>query len=253
MNLFANVSPDHNEEWRDVLGFEGLYQVSNLGRVKRLARKDRLGRTKPAKLLTPTGTRYKSVSFTVDGQWYNKLVHRLVATAFVPNPDNLREINHLDGDITNNRADNLEWCTPSANHNDMVAKRTNYSYRIKVKCLETGEIFPSISAAGRSVSADATQIVESIQSSSCCKGKTFVYVNAIPEDVEAYLEEAHAKYQKFHRRPQMKNCKKLRCIETGEEFDSIAEAGRRFKCDTATIKNRIEGNRTVDGVTLEFI
>ena len=249
MSLF-NIPDD--EEWRDVVGFEGFYQVSNLGRVKSLDRTTCDGKQLKGRIIAPVGTRYLSANLWMNGKSYNKMVHRIVGEAFVSNPDNLLEINHKDKNTTNNRADNLEWVTSSDNHNHGVSTRKSYSYRKKVKCLETDEVFDSISAAGRSVNADATQIVESIQANRCCKGKTFVYADSIPENPQKYMDDAHAKYQSFHKRPNMKNARKVECIETGRVFDSIASAASFYKCDTATISNRIKASMTVNGVTLRF-
>lgn len=242
------------EKWKAISGFEGYYEVSNLGRVKGVSRKVKGNKFIPSKLLQPVGSRYKSVSLWRNNKGYNRLVHRLVAEAFIPNPDNLPEVNHKDLDITNNCVSNLEWVTASANHNHGVDhKPKGKPYRRQVKCLETNQIFPSISAAGRSVDADATQIVESIEAQRCCKGKTFVYLDNLPSDIDSYLKIAHEKYQNFHFRPSMKNSRKVRCIETNQEFDSIASAARFYKCDTATISLRIKEHRTVEGSTLEFM
>lgn len=252
MRLFS-IAEDSNEEWRDIVGYEGAYQVSNLGRVKSLTRIASDGRRLPGRLLTPTGSRYKSVALHRSNKISNKLVHRMVAEAFIPNPDNLPEVNHKDSNTANNHVENLEWVSASTNHQHSVSNRKKHSYRVKVKCLETGEIFHSISAAGRSVDADATQIIESIEAGRCCKGFTFVYADNLPEDPESYLKNAHNRYQNYHYRPKMSNARAVRCKETGEVFDSIAAAARHCNCDTSTISNRIAENRTVNGVTLEYL
>lgn len=245
------------EEWRPVVGFEGCYSVSNLGRVRNEARFVNRLNTQvkiPQRILKPLGSRYLSVSLWVNGVSYSKLVHRLVAEAFIPNPDNLPEVNHKDLNILNCRADNLEWVTSSKNHNHGLAHREKGKpYRRQVKCLDTQEIFSSISAAGRSVDADATQIVESIEAQRCCKGMTFVYVDALPQDEQLYLKNAKDKYQNFHLRPNMKNSVRVKAMETNEEFDSIASAARHFNCDTATISNRIKAGRPFNGITLVYL
>ena len=116
------------EEWRAVAGYEGLYEVSNLGRVRSLGRtitrNTRWGTVKPytikPRVLKPLHSQgdYCYVHlFGTDGTSTNHKVHRLVAKAFVPNPDNLNEVNHIDEDKDNNRADNLEWVTHIANCN----------------------------------------------------------------------------------------------------------------------------------------
>ena len=108
-----------NEEWRDVVGYEGRYQVSSMGRVKSLERKDCLGRTIKERILKPSPTKYGYlvVSLYAGGKTKNVTVHRLVCEAFHENPDNKPQINHLNEDKTDNRACNLEWCTCKQNIN----------------------------------------------------------------------------------------------------------------------------------------
>lgn len=108
-----------NEIWKDVKGYEGLYQVSNLGRVKSLDRIDRKGRLRKGRILKPSsnGRGYLNVCLTVDNIPHTIKVHRLVAEAFISNPDNLPQVNHKDEIKTNNHADNLEWCTAEYNSN----------------------------------------------------------------------------------------------------------------------------------------
>ena len=100
------------EEWKDIKGYEGLYQVSNLGRVKSL----KFGKERILK----TGVdRYGYISVNLYKNNKRKLckVHRLVAEAFIPNLENKPEVNHLDEDKTNNMVSNLEWCTRNENVN----------------------------------------------------------------------------------------------------------------------------------------
>lgn len=111
-----------NEIWRPVKGYEGLYEVSNLGRVRSLARtcKSRGGCRKPIKervLCSEVTAGYVRVNLSMDGYMRHYLVHRLVAEAFIPNPENLPMINHINEDKTDNRVENLEWCTASYNIN----------------------------------------------------------------------------------------------------------------------------------------
>lgn len=110
------------EEWKSIPGYEGLYEISSYGRVKSLeisyVRKDGRMYHKPEIILKPN---YVSGYLRV-GMYKNKtfkyyLIHRLVAQAFLPNPDNLPEVNHLDEDKSNNRVENLEWCDRSYNMN----------------------------------------------------------------------------------------------------------------------------------------
>ena len=125
-----SIEPLPDEEWRDVVGYEGLYQVSNLGRVKSLSRrivyKDGREYNYPSKVLKnqKISTGYIGVMlYGVDG---NKqyFVHRLVAETFIPNPNNLSDVNHKDGCKTNNILSNLEWCSHSDNQKHAYKERT---------------------------------------------------------------------------------------------------------------------------------
>lgn len=110
-----------NEIWKDIEGYEGLYQVSTYGNIKSLARPRKNGNGKcyiqKEKLLkqTFTSTGYKKVELYKDGKRKSFKVHRLVAMAFIPNPDNKPEVNHINGNKINNNIDNLEWVTSSEN------------------------------------------------------------------------------------------------------------------------------------------
>ena len=96
------------EEWRDIEGYEGLYQVSNLGNVRSL-------RTKAIMKTNITNWGYCQVCLRAHGERKNKAVHRLVAIAFIPNSESKDEVNHINGIKTDNRADNLEWVTRREN------------------------------------------------------------------------------------------------------------------------------------------
>ena len=101
------------EEWRPVVGYEGLYEVSNMGNVKSLNYR---GNGKEGILNAMKNNRgYLQVNLYKDGKMKKCLVHRLIATAFCENPEGYTEVNHRDEDKENNRADNLEWCSRSYN------------------------------------------------------------------------------------------------------------------------------------------
>lgn len=115
------------EIWKDIVGYEGFYQVSNLGRVRSLDRYIEITNKRgtlyrrpiKGKLLSLNSTDddYISVALTKDSIGIFYSVHRLVAQAFIPNPDNLPQVNHKDENPSNNCADNLEWCTAKYNCN----------------------------------------------------------------------------------------------------------------------------------------
>jgi hypothetical protein len=99
------------EIWKDIPDYEGLYQVSNLGDIRSLKRK------KAINLLPSIGTDgYYRLNLHKNGGKTSS-IHRIVAQAFIPNPDNKPQVNHKDGNKLNNHFDNLEWCTPKENTN----------------------------------------------------------------------------------------------------------------------------------------
>lgn len=97
------------EEWKDIPGYEGLYQVSSLGNIKSI----NYNHTKKEKLLKPQKQSNGYMTTRIGNK--TKTIHRIVANAFITNSLNKPCINHIDGNKTNNRADNLEWCTNSEN------------------------------------------------------------------------------------------------------------------------------------------
>lgn len=99
------------EIFKAVEGYEGFYEISNLGRVRSTSYKG-------VKILKPSKTKngYLNVLFCVKQQKVHKLVHRLVAEAFLDNPEKLEQVNHKDGNKENNTPDNLEWCTCDYNN-----------------------------------------------------------------------------------------------------------------------------------------
>ena len=135
------------EEWRDIKGYEGLYQVSNLGRVKSLARKTNNQYGKKERLMTQKLDKdgYKRVGLNKNGKQIYYGVHRLVAQAFISNPNNYPQINHKDEDKSNNKVDNLEWCDGKYNQNyGTINERRTQKLKKKVICITTGEKFDSI-------------------------------------------------------------------------------------------------------------
>ena len=191
------------EEWKDIQGYEGRYQISNLGRVKSLNRKDRLGRNVDEKILKQhTDTNgYKSVMLSKNNDKKRHRIHRLVAEAFIPNPDDLPEVNHKIDDFEHrgdNRVENLEWCTSKyncnyGNHGKRISDAIKGKYMgskhprsKKIKCITTGEIFGSLREACREYSLYPSDIGK------CCKGK-LNYVGKHPITGEKlvwqYIEE----------------------------------------------------------------
>lgn len=125
------------EEWKNVIGYEGLYEVSNTGQVRSLDRyvKYSNGRIHlhKGKVLSSGKDKYGylAVCLSCNGKQKIIKIHRLVAEAFIPNPNNLPQVNHKDEVKTNNRVDNLEWCDHKYNVN--YGHRTENAINTRVK------------------------------------------------------------------------------------------------------------------------
>lgn len=132
------------EIWSDIVGYENMYQISNYGRLKSFKPKEKI------LSLSPNKNGYIEKQLYKKGKYKSKKIHRLVAEAFIPNPNNLPEVNHKDGDKTNNCVNNLEWVTTKQNnwHRYNVLRKT-WSSDKRVVCIETGKIYNSITIASK--------------------------------------------------------------------------------------------------------
>lgn len=176
------------EIWKDVKGYEGLYKVSNKGRVKSYSRYEE-GRILKQNLNVGG---YYVVGLTKDRKNVPKTVHRLVAEAFIPNPNNYPVINHKDEVKTNNNVDNLEWCTVLYNNTygdklkrDAEAYKKNnpqrffqpHNKKIEAYNIYTNELvgcYPSVRAAARELNINHSGIFNCLAGrTSCCHEYTF--------------------------------------------------------------------------------
>ena len=160
------------EEWRPVVGYDG-YEVSNFGRVRSLPKPGQHKRTIIMKTFSlPSG--YSVVTFCGRKK---ELVHRVVASAFIPNERKLPIVNHLDGDKTNNMVSNLEWCTSKENCRHSVEKLGNRPGKEpkRVKCLDDGRIYRSVKEAAEAVGVKPITVYVQIKSGGLCGGKRFMF------------------------------------------------------------------------------
>ena len=152
------------EIWKDVVGFEGSYKVSNFGNVKSLRNK---------KILIPSINRgYKRITLCKNGKRENKVIHRIVAEAFLDNPKNFLCVNHKDENKLNNCVENLEWCDIkyNTNYGTCIERRSKNNqkpvnqYDLNMNFIKRYE---SIKEASNGNYSLYTHIGE------CCKGKHF--------------------------------------------------------------------------------
>ena len=169
------------EIFKDIEGYEGFYQVSNEGRVRSLERVVEHSysgiRTIKERILKPGKNRdgYLHVNLCKDGSLKMHRIHRLVAEAFTPNPENKKTINHVNGIKADNRLENIEWCTNS--ENQLHAYRTGLNYHadntgkpkrsVKQIDRQTGSIIATYESI---MEAEQRTGVNNSDISKCCKG-----------------------------------------------------------------------------------
>lgn len=139
---------------RPVKGYESLYTVDALGNVVSVKRN---------KKLTPCEDKfgYMKVVLSKNGKQCQKKIHRLVAEAFILNPLNKPQVNHIDGDKKNNCVWNLEWCTNSENMHHMY--ETGMGNGVKVRIVETGEVFNSVFQCAKHINGSDANILHCLQ------------------------------------------------------------------------------------------
>ena len=158
------------ERWKDIQGYEGLYQVSSEGRVKSLERYDACNRLVEEKILKQIeNSGYLYVQLSKCGTKKRFSVHRLVAENFIPNPNNLQQVNHKDENKKNNKVDNLEWCTSDYNLsygtrieriNKSKEKYLGVSTHNSKKVMYNNIIYDSISKAAKANSISEYYIIK---------------------------------------------------------------------------------------------
>ena len=202
-NLIRSSEFYDDPDWKYIEGYEGVYQVSRYGEVRSVDHfvSCKNGKYKLSKgvnrVFDTTKDGYFQVGLyarDIDGKEFGsaRMVHVLVAKAFVPNPENKPQVNHIDGNKQNNDASNLEWVTAKENTEHAIRtglrKRTYWTYeniikwaeehnkhlRIKVRCIETGQEYESQSAAGEAYNASTSEIAASVKNHTTVAGVHFV-------------------------------------------------------------------------------
>ena len=165
-----------NEVWKDIPGYEGIYEISNLGNVK-----SHFGKEERILVTNPCSSGYLKVVLCRDKHHKNVMIHRLVAEAFISNPYNERTVNHKDGNKKNNAVTNLEWCSYSNNQkhayrtglNKWNPKKGKKQIPVIKMDLHTHEVigeYESIGEAFRSIEEYKDKPTRYDAISRCCKG-----------------------------------------------------------------------------------
>jgi hypothetical protein len=223
--------PTEVEEWRDVKGYENLYQVSRKGKV-------RSSHKGYWEVLTSVVNRhgYNQYLFHKDGKRKNMRGNRLVAEAYIPNPDNLPFVNHKDENPANDCVENLEWCTAKYNNNYGTARQRssiNHSKNRPVCMFNVDGTFIrefyNINDAARFVDGAHTCILR------CCNNKVFCYKGYIwryKEDADSVMDAVA-----LYKNSKTTNRKIEVCLN-GEvkAFNSMSEAARELKISRDTLR-----------------
>jgi len=240
MSSFKDLALDisEKEEWKDIPGFEGLYQASTLGKIRSLDKyvnyKNKGLALKKGIILNPkiSNKGYYEVTLMKNLKRYYKRVHKLIALTFIENPNNYTIINHINENKLDNRIENLEWCTCKYNIEVYHENRMNiYQYDLNGNFIKE---WKSITKAANEFKLDKTGIQH------CCKGCLKTYKNYI---------WSYKKLNKDEINKRLKNnvlVKINQCDNNGNilnTFNSITEAAKFVGCNPSAISMYLSGVR----------
>lgn len=259
------------EVWKDIPCYEGIYQISTSGQIKSSDRPVWHGTfmyTRKGTIRKPFNTSgYDAVRLSKDGKKTFFTVHRLVALTFIPNPDNLPEVNHKDGNKLNNHVDNLEWCTPSQNTQHAVdtgliskqglidkSRMGADKVSVRLRCEDTGELFRCMNEASKQLH------IQYLTKRDVAKGRTHGGRGWLFSIVDEAYYQMHkddpvdkAECDKIHseirKRVGLKGVRSIiYCATTDKYYKSMCEAAKDCDMDFTSISLAIKENRTVKGL-----
>lgn len=264
--------------FKPIPGYEGLYECNPSGIIRSLDRvvTHKNGRRQriQGQIITAysDSAGYLHVTLCKNGKQRTVGLHRVIAETFVPNPNNKPAVNHIDGDKTNNCVDNLEWNT--AQENMQHATRTGLlnpeqcringrksidAVGMRVKCEDTGELFPSIHEACKRVS-DGGVSNNIHQGKRSHGGRGWLFTVVSEEYYQAHKDDPldSAKCASIHAaiRQRIKNqgkAIKIYCVERDITYPSRLAAAKDNNMDTETINLAIKENRKAKGLTFKIV
>lgn len=247
----------NKEVWKDVKGYEGYYQVSNFGRVKSVPRiityVDGRVWNYNGKMLSTRLNRdgYPCLGLVKDTEQKHVRVHRLVAEAFIDNPHEYLEVNHIDEDKANNHYTNLEWCTRKYNMNHGTGMKRSHSHPNAIKRLEDSKVpivginiktedeirFESVNAAGRSGFPRRNVNAAITGSDKSCRGYVWLREDEYTEELkQEKLKPFRIKIKQLDDEGNLINV-----------FDEINQAGKFIGVHPSNISRAISNNRKCKG------
>lgn len=251
MKSFKELSENITKElWKDIPGFEGLYQASNFGQIRSLDRiikyrKDGSGVIYKGKILTQhqNGHGYNIVVlYDYNHKHHNEKVHRLVAKTFIDNPKNYPVINHINQIKTDNRVDNLEWCSYRYNAEwSYMKKNIFYQYDLQGNLIN---IWKSLSRAAEAINGSRMSLTQ------CILGKQRKYKGFIWSRTTIDKDEFKTWLIKKSSKPVVQFDLQENVIK---EFGSAVEASRCMNCTTGLITMACRGNiKTAKGFIWKY-
>lgn len=239
IGTFEGKCADANvESWRPVSGYEGYYEVSNHGKVKGVDRyityRNGALHFVPGKELSrcDTSEGYLVVVLSKNGKCKNFMVHRLVATAFLDNPDDLYAVNHKDGDKHNNHVDNLEWCTLEYNNIHAMTNGLAPATHLVAINQKTGYVLECLSAKQFECLTNSSNASYCLQHDRICNGFRLFHQDA---ELNELRDSRKSKIQPIGGNKPVP----VVCEETGQTFPSIAKCGKFFNIDDELIRRAV--------------